>query len=110
MRRASTPYDLQIAAVVRESGKLFLVDSVSGAGCAELEIDECGLEAARAGRGEQQDVVLRAQKILQCAGQRREKRGKLRAAVIYQRSRRRGEHRLRNERGTRDAEVLRTVH
>src|SRR5439155_1523842 len=29
-----------IAAVVRDSGKLFLVDSVSGAGCTELEIDE----------------------------------------------------------------------
>ena len=33
-----------IAAVVRESGKLFLVDSVSGAGCAELEIDEWGID------------------------------------------------------------------
>ncbi len=33
-----------IAAVVRDSGKLFLVDSVSGAGCAELEIDEWGID------------------------------------------------------------------
>ena len=33
-----------IAAVVRESGKLFLLDSVSGAGCAELEIDEWGID------------------------------------------------------------------
>jgi len=33
-----------IAAVVRDSGKLFLVDSVSGAGCTELEIDEWGID------------------------------------------------------------------
>src|SRR3989440_6267303 len=33
-----------IAAVVRESGKLLLVDSVSGAGCTELEIDEWGID------------------------------------------------------------------
>ena len=33
-----------IAAVVRESGKLLLVDSVSGAGCSELEIDEWGID------------------------------------------------------------------
>jgi len=33
-----------IAAVVRESGKLFIVDSVSGAGAAELEIDEWGID------------------------------------------------------------------
>jgi aspartate aminotransferase-like enzyme len=33
-----------IAAVVRESGKLFVVDSVSGAGCTELEIDEWGID------------------------------------------------------------------
>jgi aspartate aminotransferase-like enzyme len=33
-----------IAAVVRESGKLFLLDSVSGAGAAELEIDEWGVD------------------------------------------------------------------
>src|SRR5438874_6600599 len=32
-----------IAAVVRDSGKLFLVDSVSGAGCTELEIDVWGM-------------------------------------------------------------------
>jgi aspartate aminotransferase-like enzyme len=30
--------------VVRESGKLFLLDSVSGAGCAELDIDEWGVD------------------------------------------------------------------
>src|SRR5437773_11704630 len=33
-----------IAAVVRDSGKLFLVDSVSGAGCADLEIDDWGID------------------------------------------------------------------
>src|SRR5947209_18372574 len=33
-----------IAAVVRDSGKLFLVDSVSGAGATELEIDEWGID------------------------------------------------------------------
>jgi aspartate aminotransferase-like enzyme len=33
-----------IAAVVRDSGKLLLVDSVSGAGCSELEIDEWGID------------------------------------------------------------------
>src|SRR5207245_4967335 len=33
-----------IATVVRDSGKLFLVDSVSGAGCSELEIDEWGID------------------------------------------------------------------
>ena len=69
-----------------------------------------GLETPRAGRAEEQYVVLGAEEILQRAGQGREQRGELRAAVVYQRSRRRGEHRLRNERGTRDAEVLRTVH
>src|SRR5437763_9295597 len=34
----------EFAAFVRDSGKLFLVDSVSGAGCADLEIDEWGLD------------------------------------------------------------------
>ena len=34
----------EISAVVRESGKLLLVDSVSGAGCTELEIDEWGID------------------------------------------------------------------
>src|SRR5213594_5197136 len=34
----------EIAAVVRESGKLFIVDSVSGAGCTDLEIDEWGID------------------------------------------------------------------
>ena len=33
-----------IATVVRDSGKLFLVDSVSGARCSELEIDEWGID------------------------------------------------------------------
>src|SRR2546426_3499864 len=33
-----------IAAVVRDSGKLLIVDSVSGAGCTELEIDEWGVD------------------------------------------------------------------
>ncbi len=54
--------------------------------------------------------MLGAEEILKRAGQSREQRGELGAAVIYQGSRRRGEHRLRNERGTRNAEVLRTVH
>jgi len=35
-----------IAAVVRDSGKLLIVDSVSGAGCAELEIDAWGIDVA----------------------------------------------------------------
>src|SRR5207244_4689463 len=69
-----------------------------------------GLEPPRAGRAEEQYVVLGAEEILQRAGQGREQRSEFRAAVVYQRPRRRGEHRLRNERGTRDAEVLRTVH
>ncbi|MEK7863603.1 MAG: aminotransferase class V-fold PLP-dependent enzyme, partial [Chloroflexota bacterium] len=34
----------EISEVVRESGKLFIVDSISGAGAAELEIDEWGIE------------------------------------------------------------------
>ncbi len=34
----------EIAEVVRESGKLFIVDSVSGAGAAELEIDQWGID------------------------------------------------------------------
>jgi aspartate aminotransferase-like enzyme len=34
----------EIAATVRDSGRLLLVDSVSGAGCAELEIDEWGID------------------------------------------------------------------
>ncbi len=34
----------EIAEVVREAGKLFIVDSVSGAGAAELEIDEWGID------------------------------------------------------------------
>src|SRR5438132_1356962 len=34
----------EISEVVRESGKLFIVDSVSGAGAAELEIDEWGID------------------------------------------------------------------
>jgi len=34
----------EISAVVRDSGKLLLVDSVSGAGCTELEIDEWGID------------------------------------------------------------------
>jgi len=33
-----------IAAVVRESGKLLIVDSVSGAGACELEVDEWGID------------------------------------------------------------------
>src|SRR5439155_26963674 len=35
-----------IAAVVKDSGRLLLVDSVSGAGCTELEIDACGIDVA----------------------------------------------------------------
>ena len=38
-----------ISAVVRESGRLFLVDSVSGAGCTELEIDEWGIDVCVTG-------------------------------------------------------------
>ncbi len=34
----------EISAAVRESGKLFLVDSVSGAGAVELEVDEWGID------------------------------------------------------------------
>lgn len=34
----------EIAAVVRESGKLLIVDSVSGAGACELDIDEWGID------------------------------------------------------------------
>ena len=34
----------EIAAVVRESGKLLVVDSVSGAGAVELEVDEWGID------------------------------------------------------------------
>ena len=34
----------EISEVVREAGKLFIVDSVSGAGAAELEIDEWGID------------------------------------------------------------------
>jgi aspartate aminotransferase-like enzyme len=34
----------EISEVVRDSGKLFIVDSVSGAGAAELEIDEWGID------------------------------------------------------------------
>lgn len=34
----------EIAEVVRESGKLLIVDSISGAGAAELEIDEWGID------------------------------------------------------------------
>ena len=36
----------EISEVVRESGKLLIVDTVSGAGAAELEIDECGIDVA----------------------------------------------------------------
>jgi aspartate aminotransferase-like enzyme len=36
----------EIAEVVRESGKLLIVDSVSGAGAAELEVDEWGIDVA----------------------------------------------------------------
>ncbi len=34
----------EISDVVRETGKLFIVDSISGAGAAELEIDEWGVD------------------------------------------------------------------
>ncbi len=34
----------EIGEVVRESGKLFIVDSISGAGAAELEVDEWGID------------------------------------------------------------------
>ncbi|MBI2325457.1 MAG: alanine--glyoxylate aminotransferase family protein [Chloroflexi bacterium] len=34
----------EIAEVVRESGKLFLVDSISGAGAVEVEVDEWGID------------------------------------------------------------------
>src|SRR6266849_10458337 len=34
----------EISAVVRESGKLFIVDSVSGAGADELEVDDWGVD------------------------------------------------------------------
>ena len=34
----------EIAAIVRESGKLFLVDSVSGAGAVELDVDGWGID------------------------------------------------------------------
>ena len=34
----------ELAAVVRESGKLLIVDSVSGAGACELNIDEWGID------------------------------------------------------------------
>jgi aspartate aminotransferase-like enzyme len=40
----------EIAEVVRESGKLFIVDSISGAGAVETEVDEWGI-----------DVLVRAQ-------------------------------------------------
>ena len=33
-----------ISDVVRESGRLLIVDSISGAGCAELEVDEWGID------------------------------------------------------------------
>jgi len=69
-----------------------------------------GLHAARPRCGQEQDVVLGSQEILKRARQSREQRRELGTAMIYQGSRRRGEHRLRNERGTRNAEVLRTVH
>ncbi len=36
----------EISEVVRESGKLFIVDSISGAGAAELEVDEWGIDVA----------------------------------------------------------------
>ena len=36
----------EISEVVRESGKLLIVDSISGAGAAELEIDEWGIDCA----------------------------------------------------------------
>ncbi len=34
----------EISDVVRESGKLLIVDSISGAGCTELEVDEWGID------------------------------------------------------------------
>jgi aspartate aminotransferase-like enzyme len=34
----------EISEVVREAGKLFIVDSISGAGAAELEVDEWGVD------------------------------------------------------------------
>ena len=34
----------EISEVVREAGKLFIVDSISGAGAAELEVDEWGID------------------------------------------------------------------
>ncbi len=34
----------EIAEVVRDSGKLFLVDSISGAGASEVEVDEWGID------------------------------------------------------------------
>src|SRR2546426_1970698 len=34
----------EIAAVIRDSGRLFIVDSVSGAGATELEVDEWGID------------------------------------------------------------------
>jgi aspartate aminotransferase-like enzyme len=34
----------EIAEVVRESGKLFIVDSISGAGATEVEVDEWGID------------------------------------------------------------------
>ncbi|HEV8671159.1 MAG TPA: alanine--glyoxylate aminotransferase family protein [Candidatus Limnocylindria bacterium] len=39
----------EISEVVRESGKLLIVDSVSGAGAAELEIDEWGIDVCVTG-------------------------------------------------------------
>jgi aspartate aminotransferase-like enzyme len=36
----------EISAVVRESGKLFIVDSVSGAGAVELEVDDWGIDVS----------------------------------------------------------------
>lgn len=39
----------EIAALVRESGKLLVVDSVSGAGAVELEVDEWGIDVCVSG-------------------------------------------------------------
>lgn len=39
----------EIAEVVREAGKLLIVDSISGAGCCELEIDEWGIDVCVTG-------------------------------------------------------------
>lgn len=39
----------EISEVVRESGKLLIVDSISGAGAAELEIDEWGIDVCVTG-------------------------------------------------------------